>query len=105
MQQLKFHHTAKWYMHKPEPVLENEGHKILCELEILIDHRIPARRPNLVRVNKYLYIKKEDLSKTSSSDFVATADHRLRIKENEKVTSTLTLPVNSPKFPKKIYGK
>ena len=25
---MKFHNTAKWYMHKPESVLENEIHKI-----------------------------------------------------------------------------
>ena len=26
---LKFDHSAKWYLHKPESVLENEKHKIL----------------------------------------------------------------------------
>ena len=26
---LKFDHTNKWYLHKPESVLENETHKIL----------------------------------------------------------------------------
>ena len=25
----KIDHTTKWHMHKPEPVLENETHKIL----------------------------------------------------------------------------
>ena len=44
---LKFDHTARWYMQKPESVLENETHKILW-----------ARRPDLVIVNN----KKENLS-------------------------------------------
>ena len=26
---IKFDHTTKWYMHKPESVLENETHKNL----------------------------------------------------------------------------
>ena len=27
---LKFNHTVKWYMNKPESVLKNEMYKILC---------------------------------------------------------------------------
>ena len=30
----KLDQTDKWYMHKPESVLENETHKILRDLEI-----------------------------------------------------------------------
>ena len=40
------------YMHKPESIRENETHKILWDLEIQTDHLIPARRPDLVIVNK-----------------------------------------------------
>ena len=29
-----FHHSTKWYMHKPNHVLENETHKILWDLEV-----------------------------------------------------------------------
>ena len=39
-------------MHKPESVLENETHKILCDFEIQTDHLIPARRPDLTIVKK-----------------------------------------------------
>ena len=39
-------------MHKPESVLENEMHKILCDFVIQTDHLIPARKPDLVIVNR-----------------------------------------------------
>ena len=54
---LKFDHTTKWYMHKPEYVLEIEIHKILWYFEIQIDLLIPTRRSDLVMINK----KKENL--------------------------------------------
>ena len=40
---LKFDHTTKWYIHKPESVQENENHKILWDSEIQTDSQIPAR--------------------------------------------------------------
>ena len=49
---LKLDHTAKWYMHKPESVLENETHKILRDVEIQTDHLIPTKRPGLTLINK-----------------------------------------------------
>ena len=42
----KFVYTTKWYMHKPESVLEDETHKILGDFEIKTDHLIPVRRPD-----------------------------------------------------------
>ena len=44
---LKFDHTNKWYMHNPEPVLENDTHKILWDFDMQTDHLITARRPDL----------------------------------------------------------
>ena len=41
---LKFDHTNKWCMHKPEFIQENETHKILWDLKIQTDHLIPARQ-------------------------------------------------------------
>ena len=32
--QFKFDHTNKWYMHNPEPVLENNTEKLLWEFDI-----------------------------------------------------------------------
>ena len=53
----KFDHTNKWYMHNPAPVLENDSHKLLWNFDIQTDHLIPARRPDLIIINK----KKENL--------------------------------------------
>ena len=48
----KFDHTNKWYMHNPAPVLENATHKLLWDFDIQTDHLIPARRPDLIIINK-----------------------------------------------------
>ena len=48
----KFDHTNKWDMHNPAPVLENDTHKLLWDFNIQTDHLIPARRPDLIMINK-----------------------------------------------------
>ena len=53
----QFDHTNKWYMHNPAPVLENDSHKLLWDFNIQTDHLIPARRHDLIIINK----KKENL--------------------------------------------
>ena len=42
----------KWYIHKPESVLENETHKLLLDFDIQTDHLISAKRPNFMIINK-----------------------------------------------------
>ena len=91
---LKFHHTTKWYMHKPESVLENETHKILWDFEIQTDHQIPARRPDLVMINK-----KERICHLV--DFAVPADHRVKLKETEKKDKYLD---RARELEKKNYG-
>ena len=49
---VKFGHADKKYTHNPEPVLENEKHKILWGLEIQMDHHITARRQDCVFIGK-----------------------------------------------------
>ena len=44
-EKLKFNHTSKGCMHKPESVFENETHKILG------DHLILARRSHHVMID------------------------------------------------------
>ena len=44
---LKFDHTIKWYIHKPESVQENNTQKILLDFEIPTNHLIPSRRLDL----------------------------------------------------------
>ena len=64
-------------MHKPPPVLENATHKILRDFNIQTDHLIPARRPDLIIINK-----KKRTCKTV--DFAVPADHRIKLKQCEK---------------------
>ena len=75
----KFDHTNKWYMHNPAPVLENDSHKLLWDFDIQTDHLIPARRPDLIMINKK---KKKRTCKIV--DFTVPADHRIKLKECEK---------------------
>ena len=49
---LKIDHSAKWYMHKPKRVLENETHKILCDLETQTNRLIQGRRQDVVDKKK-----------------------------------------------------
>ena len=39
-------------MHNPAPVLENNMHKLLWDFNIQTDNLIPARRPDLIIINK-----------------------------------------------------
>ena len=52
-------------------------HKILWEFEIQTDHLIPARRRDLMLINK----KKKTCHQV---DFAVPSDHRMKMKENEK---------------------
>ena len=81
---LKFDHTTKWYMHKPESVLENKIHKNLWDFEIKTDHLISARRPDLVLIKK-----KERIS--CFVDFDIPEDHRGKMKECKKIDKYLDL--------------
>ena len=59
----KFDHTNKWYMHKPARVLENATHKLRWDFNIHTDHLIPARRPDLIIINKKKKKEKGKLAK------------------------------------------
>ena len=80
----KFDHTNKWYMHNPAPVLENDSHKLLWDFNIQTDHLIPARRLDLIIINK----KKRTCKIV---DFTVLADHRIKQKECEKKDKYLDL--------------
>ena len=81
---LKFDHTNKWYMHIPAPVLENNTHELLWDFDIHTDHRITARRPDLIIINK-----KKRTGKIVNFD--VPADHRVKLKECEKKDKYLDL--------------
>ena len=44
-------------MHNPVPVLENDTHKLLWDLDIQTDHQIQARRPDLIIINHRINLK------------------------------------------------
>ena len=79
-----FDHTNKWYMHNPAPVLENTTHKLQWDFNIQTDHLIPARRPDLIIINK----KKRNCKIV---DFAVPADLRIKLKEYEKKDKYLDL--------------
>ena len=80
----QFDHTNKWYMHNPAPVLENGTHKLLWDFNIQTDLQIPARRPDLIIINKRKRICK-------IFDFAVPANHRINLKEREKKDKYLDL--------------
>ena len=82
----QFDHTNKWYMHNPPPVQEKDLHKLLWDFYIQTDHLIPARRPDLIIVNKK---KKKRICKIV--DFAVPADHRINLEESEKKDKYLDL--------------
>ena len=71
-------------MHNPAPVLENDSHKLLWDFDIQTDHLIPARRPELIIINK----KKRTCKIV---DFAVPADNRIKQKESEKKDKYLDL--------------
>ena len=67
-------------MHNPVAVLENDTHKLLCDFDIQIDHRISARIPDLTIINN----KKKRERTCEIVEFAVPADHRIKLKECEK---------------------
>ena len=67
----KSDHTAKCYIDKIESVQENQTHRILWDFEIETHHQIPARRPDLVIIDKKKKKKKKKKKR---------ADHEVKMK-------------------------
>ena len=62
----------------------NDTHKLLWEFNIQTDHLIPARRPDLIIINKKKRIYK-------IMDFAVPSDHRINLKECAKKDQYLDL--------------
>ena len=75
----KVDHMNKGYMHNKESVQENETHKLLWDFEIKTDPQIFARRRDLIIINN-----KKEKRTCRIVDFEVPADHRVKLKENEK---------------------
>ena len=72
-------------MLKSESIQENETHEILWDLEIQMDHRIQAKKSDLVLVNN----KRKRICHLA--DFAVLANHRGKMKESEKTSKNLDL--------------
>ena len=71
-------------MHNTAPVQEYDSHKLLWDFNIQTDHLMPARRPDLIMINK-----KKKICKIV--DFAVPVDHRIILKESEKKDKYLDL--------------
>ena len=80
----QFDYTNKWYMHISAPVQENDSQRLLWDFNIQTDYLIPARRPDLIIINKKMRICK-------IVDFAIPADYRINLKESEKKDKYLDL--------------
>ena len=69
-------------MHNPAFVQENRTHKLLWDFGIKTDHRILAKRAEVIISNN----KKKRTCKIL--DFAVPADHRVKLKESERRIST-----------------
>ena len=69
---------------QPSTCIENATHKVLWDLNIQTDYLIPARRPDLIIINK----KKRTCKIV---DFAVPADLRIKLKECEKKDKYLDL--------------
>ena len=71
-------------MHKLEYVLENITHKIVLDFKIQTNHLILTRRPELVLISK-------KIKSCYLVDFAFSVNHRVKIKESEKINKFLDL--------------
>ena len=69
---------------QPGTCPRNDSHKLLWDFNIQTDHLIPARRPNLIVINKRKRICK-------IVDLAVPVDHRINLKESEKKDKYLDL--------------
>ena len=65
-------------MLNPAPVLENNRHKLLWDFDIHTGQLIPARRPDLIKIEKKKKKKRERNCKIV--DFAVPADQRIKLK-------------------------
>ena len=87
MQECKFDHNNKWYMNSPVPVLENDTHKLLWDFNKQMGHLIPARRPDLIIINKKrAFAKLSTLKECEKKDKYLDLARELKKLWNTKVT-------------------
>ena len=81
-----FDANDKWYLHKAEKVLENENTKILWDFNCQTDREIHHRKPDIILINK-------ETNDCFIIDVAIPGDHRVALKEVEKITNYSELRV------------
>ena len=101
----KCNHTNKWYLHKPESVLENEAPKILSQmtwpcnsqnlsLESILENETQKIISNFdIQTDQVIVNKKKKKKKRTCriGYFTVLANHRVKLKESEKRNKYLDL--------------
>ena len=72
--------SGKWYNHRPEAVVENEGIKLLLDMRIQTDKILKHNKPDTLLMDK---IKR----KVQMIDIACPFNTRVLEKENEKITN------------------
>lgn len=75
---------SPYYQYKPEPILENENHKVYWNKSIITDHRIDNNRPDIV-------LQEKDTKTTYLIDIAVPAAHNIQEKHREKIQKYLPL--------------
>ena len=75
-----FNKTQKWYIHKPEKVLESENCKILWDFPIQTDKTLEHDQPDITVIDK-------KNKKCILIDLACPFDTRIEKKEEEKYTN------------------
>ena len=70
--------TKQARLHKPVPITEIREVKVLWDFEIRTDHRLPARRPDIVVLDK-------ETRTVQTIDVAVPADGNIKKKELEKM--------------------
>ena len=79
-----FNKAEKWYIHKPEKVLESEDCKMLWDFPIHTDNTLEHNRPDMTAIDK-------KSKKCLLIDSACTIDTRIEKKEEEKCTNYIEL--------------
>ena len=95
--ELKLDYPTKWYTHKPESAQKKKMHKILRDYEIQTDHL------NQIQISDLVFIKKEKRT-CHLVGFTVPANHRVKIKESEKIDKCLDLAKELKKKQQKTMG-
>ena len=78
--------SDQWWCHQPEAVMDSSDYRLLYDFNIFTDHRITARRPDIVLIDKQQRL-------TRLIDIACVMDRNVVEKHREKIEKYLHLSV------------